>query len=159
MALNLLSIVLQEPLQIDEEKLKFICSKHAVWDHFKISKQEYNSRTDSEKMQMLTRFYTELEPVYFGNGKKISCCKHCVWADDVYAQDCLRCKVNVVWCDYSSDDELFSDIDLSSFSRISHWFWPISHHSQHIKIKHEQDFWARENRNEHFCWKRTGEKK
>ena len=28
-------------------------------------------------MQTLTRFYTDLEPVYFRNGKKISCCKHC----------------------------------------------------------------------------------
>ena len=101
-------------------KIKIYLLKHAIWNHFKISKQEYNSRNDSEMIQILTRFYADLEAVYFGNGKKISCCKHCVWVDDGYAQDCLRCRVNVVWCDCSSDDELFSDIDLSSFSCISH---------------------------------------
>ena len=90
MASNLLSIAQQDPMQINDEKLKFICSKHAIWDHFKIFKQEYNSCTDSKKMQMLTRFCIDLEPVYFGNGKKISCCKHCV------CQSCLKCKVNVV---------------------------------------------------------------
>ena len=91
-------------MQIDEEKLKFICSKHAIWDHFKIFKKEYNSCTDSEKMQMLTRFYTDLEPVYFGNCKKISCSKHCVWIEGYKSQSYLKCKVNVVWCDCSSDD-------------------------------------------------------
>ena len=28
-------------IQIDEEKLKFICSKLDIWDHFKIAKFEY----------------------------------------------------------------------------------------------------------------------
>ena len=28
-------------------------------------------------MKTLTRFYIDLEPIYFRNGKKILCCKHC----------------------------------------------------------------------------------
>ena len=39
MASNLLSIVHQESKPIDEEKLKFICSKCNIWDHFKISRE------------------------------------------------------------------------------------------------------------------------
>ena len=109
MASNLLNIVSLEPEQIDEEKLKFICAKHAIWDHFKISKQDYASRSDSEKIQMLKRFYSDLVAVYFGNGKKFFYCNNCVWLGNGKAQDCVRCKVNVVYCDCSSDDELFLD--------------------------------------------------
>ena len=75
----------------------------------KISKQDYASRSNSEKMLVLKRFNTDLVPVYFGDGKKFVCCKNCVWLDNGNAQGCLRCKVNVVYCACSSDDELFSD--------------------------------------------------
>ena len=72
MALNLLSIVLQENKPIDEEKLKFICSKSTIWDYFKITKEHFLSLNESEKIQMLYRFYTELEAVYYGTkGKNI----------------------------------------------------------------------------------------
>lgn len=46
--------------QIDEEKLRFICSKHNIWDYFKMSKSQYLSYSNNEKMQMLNRFYNEL---------------------------------------------------------------------------------------------------
>ena len=65
MASNLLSIVYQESQPIEEEKLKFICTKHNIWDHFKMSKTEYASFSDDEKMQMLKRFYTDLVLVYY----------------------------------------------------------------------------------------------
>ena len=50
MASNLLSIVFQETQPIDEEKLKFICSKNSVWDHFKVSKKNFSrlSRTNAD---------------------------------------------------------------------------------------------------------------
>ena len=105
MALNLLSIVFQETQPIDEEKLKFICSKCSVWDHFKVSKENCSRLSEDEQMQVLTRFYNELEPVYYGNGKNFFCCKDCVWSDDGRIQNCLRCKVNVIYCDCLSDDE------------------------------------------------------
>ena len=105
MASNLLNIVYQESQPIDEEKLKFICTKHNIWDHFKISKAEYASFSDDEKMQMLKRFYTDLEPVYYYQGKNIFCCLDCVFVDDGKRQYCLNCSVNVLHCDCSSDDE------------------------------------------------------
>ena len=50
MSLNLLNIVYQEPQPIDEEKLRFICTKHNIWDYFKMSKSEYFSFSDNEEM-------------------------------------------------------------------------------------------------------------
>ena len=82
MASNILSIVQQESQPIDEEKLKFICTKHNIWDHFKISKAQIVSFTDDEKMQMLRRFYTDLVALYYCQGKNFFCCKGCVRADD-----------------------------------------------------------------------------
>ena len=107
MASNLLSIVYQESQPIEEEKPKFICTKHNIWDHFKMSKAEYASFSDDEKMQMLKRFYNDLVPVHYGQGKNFSCCKDCVFVDDGSKQDCLRCKINVLHCNCSSDDEKF----------------------------------------------------
>ena len=46
-------------------------------------------------------------PVYFGNGKNFCCCNNCVWLDNGKAQHFVGCKVNVLYCDCSSDDELF----------------------------------------------------
>ena len=105
MTSNLLNIVYQESQPIDEEKLKFICTKHDIWGHFKISKAEYASFSNDEKMQMLKRFYTNLEPVYHCQGKNIFCCLDCVFLDDGKCQYCLNCSVNVLHCDCSSDDE------------------------------------------------------
>ena len=70
MASNLLSIVHQETKPIDKEMLKFICSKCSIWDYFKISREKFTSRSEDEQMRMLTRFYSELEPVCYGQGKK-----------------------------------------------------------------------------------------
>ena len=102
-----MSIVFQETQSIDEEKLKFICSKCSVWDHFIKYEENFSSLSEDEQMQMLTRFYDELEPVCFGNGKNVFCCKDCVWANDGRVQNCLRCKVNVTYCDCLFDDEHF----------------------------------------------------
>lgn len=73
MASNLLSILHQESKPIDEEKLKFICSKHKIWDHFGKSKEKFVSFSENEQMQMLSKFYNELQPVYFLKGKKFFC--------------------------------------------------------------------------------------
>ena len=99
MTSNLLSIVYQETKPIDEEKLKSICSKCSIWDHFKISREKFTSLPEGEQMQMLTRFYNELEPVCYGQGKKLFCCKDCVFCHCYEKQDCLKCKVNVIYCD------------------------------------------------------------
>lgn len=98
MASNLLSILHQESKPIDEEKLKFICSKHNVWDHFKISGEKFVSFSESKQMHMLTKFYSEFEPVYSGHSKKFFYCKDCVFCD-CGKSACLKCKVSVVYCD------------------------------------------------------------
>lgn len=105
MALNLLSIVLQENKPIDEEKLKFICSKSTIWDHFKITNEHFLSLSESEKIHMLHRFYTELEAVYYGTNGKNICCLDCVWLDNGSVQNCLKCKVNVKNCSCFSNNE------------------------------------------------------
>ena len=56
MTLNVLSILQQEAKPIDQEKLKFICSKRNIWDHFKISREKFVSFSESEQMQMFTKF-------------------------------------------------------------------------------------------------------
>ena len=56
MASNLLNMAYQDSQQIDEEKLKFICTKHTIWDHFKMFKEKYVSHSDDEKMQILKIF-------------------------------------------------------------------------------------------------------
>ena len=104
MASNLLTMVYEDPQKIDEEKLKFICTKHTIWDHFKMSKEKYASHSDDEKMKILKIFYTDLVPVYYGLGKNLFCCKDCIFVDDSRRQDYLKCKVNVLYCDCSSDD-------------------------------------------------------
>ena len=95
MASNLLSIVYQESQPIEEEKLKFICTKHNIWDHFKMSKTDYASFSDYEKMQMLKRFYTDLVPVYYVQGKNFSCCKDCLL---MTAQDKIILDAKLMFC-------------------------------------------------------------
>lgn len=72
MASNLLNIVHKESKPIDEEKLKFICSKCNSWNHFKISREQFVSLSESNQMKMLTKFYNELEPVFFGRDPSTS---------------------------------------------------------------------------------------
>ena len=105
MASNLFNIIHQEPQPIDEEKLKLIYTNHTIWDHFKMPREKYASYSDDEKMQMLKRFYADLVPVCYGEGKNLFCCKDCVFSDNGKRQDCLKCKVNVLFCDCSSHDE------------------------------------------------------
>lgn len=112
--------------QIDEEKLKFICSKHNIWDYFKMSKSQYLSYSNNEKMQMLHRFYNELVLIWYGQGMLFVCCKNCVWFQK---QDCLRCKVNVIYCTCSFDDEEF--------------FSPIKKNSTMNRRKREKKFWSK----------------
>ena len=69
MASNLLSIVSQELKPIDEEKLRIICAKRNIWDHFKMSREHFSSIPEHEQMKMLHRFYNDLEPVYFAQNK------------------------------------------------------------------------------------------
>ena len=106
MVSNLLIIVeSSHEIQIDEEKLKFICSKVNICDHFKITKSKYVSLNYNEKMLMFKRFYHDLLPVYTSQGKLLVCCKYCVFVDNGTKQNCLKCKVNVIHCICSLYDD------------------------------------------------------
>lgn len=72
MASNLLNIVHQESKPNDEEKLKFICSKYNSSNHFKISREQFVSLSESDQMKMLTKFYNQLEPDFFGQDPSTS---------------------------------------------------------------------------------------
>ena len=65
MASNLLNIVYQEPKPIDEEKLKFLCTKRNTWGHFKISSDQFNSIPEQGRMKLFYCFYNDLEPAFF----------------------------------------------------------------------------------------------
>ena len=98
MVANLLSIAeTSQEIQIDEEKLRFICSKVNIWNHFGISKSQYVSLNNDEKLKMLKGFYKCLLPVYFVEGKREFCCNDCAWFDDGKKQDCLKCGVNIMY--------------------------------------------------------------
>ena len=76
----------------------------------RMSRSQYISLSDDEKLKMLKRFYKALLPVYFSSGKHQFCCNDCVWFDDGKKQDCLKCKVNVMACscfsEFSADEKV-----------------------------------------------------
>ena len=111
MVTNLLSIAeTSQGIEIKEEKLRFMCSKVNIWDQFGMSRSQYISLSDDEKLKMLKGFYKALLPVYFSSGKHQFCCNDCVWFDDGKKQDCLKCKVNVMACscfsEFSADEKV-----------------------------------------------------
>ena len=106
MAINHLSIVEgSQEIEIDEAKLRLICSKYNIWDHCGITRDHYVRLGKAEKLQMLKRFYKSKLPVYFREGKLFLCCKNCVFADDGPGQDCFNCKLNINYCCCIFNDE------------------------------------------------------
>ena len=82
MSSNLLNIVeTSQEIQINDEKLRYICSKVNIWDDYGISRSQYVSLSDAEKMKMLKGFYKSLLPTY-GHGMFKLCCGDCAWFDD-----------------------------------------------------------------------------
>ena len=71
MASNLLNIVNYEPKPIDEEKLRIICTKHNIWNNFKMSREQFSAAPEREQIQMLRRFYNDFEPAFFQNKASI----------------------------------------------------------------------------------------
>ena len=68
---NLLSIFEKKAQEecIDEQKLRYIASKIAIWDHFGIPQAHYLGLDTNKKSKMLNKYYKKLVPVYFGDGK------------------------------------------------------------------------------------------
>ena len=105
MAANLLSIVEgSQEVEIDEAKLRLICSKYNIWDHYGIARDHYVRLGEAEKLQMLKGFYKSKLPVYNGEGKLFFCCTNFVFVDG-RGQGYLNSKLKVIYCRCASDDE------------------------------------------------------
>ena len=64
---NLLS-VFEKPQEevIEEQKLRHLALKVAIWDHSGIPQAHYLALDKNEKAKMLNEYYIKLLPVYFG---------------------------------------------------------------------------------------------
>lgn len=111
MAANLLSIAeASHEIQIDEEKLRYICSKLNVCDDYGITKSQYVSLSNQEKLRMLKGFKKFFFPVYFSNSKRLFCCNDYVLFDDGKNHDCLKYNVNVLACTcFFCDEKVVSE--------------------------------------------------
>ena len=56
---NLLSIVNQQQTPIDEERLRILCSRKNVWDHFGLDREVFLTLSDAKQLQMVQKFYFE----------------------------------------------------------------------------------------------------
>ena len=60
---HLLNIVKQQQQTlIDEEKLRQLCFYHNIWDHFGVSRKEFSALPEAKQLQLLRKFYFDLEP-------------------------------------------------------------------------------------------------
>ena len=60
---HLLNIVKQQQqMPIDKEKLRQLCFHHNIWDHFGVSREEFSALPETKHLQLLRKFYFELEP-------------------------------------------------------------------------------------------------
>lgn len=109
MASNLLRIVgASQDIEIDEEKLRRLCNKVNIWDHYSISRSQYVSLNDNKKLKILKGFYKNLLPVYYNNGKCQFCCNNCVWAENGRKQDYHVINVILGMC-FSDSEKILSD--------------------------------------------------
>ena len=68
---NLLSIFEKNAQEecIDEQRLRYLGSKVAIWDHFGIPQAHYLALDTNKKSKILNEYYEKIVPVYFGDGK------------------------------------------------------------------------------------------
>ena len=60
---HLLNIVKQQQqMPIDKEKLRQLCFHQNIWDHFGVSREEFSALPEAKHLQLLRKFYFELEP-------------------------------------------------------------------------------------------------
>ena len=59
---NLVSIVNQQQTPIDEEKLRILCSRKNVWDHFGLNREVFSTLSDAKQLQMVRKFYFDNLP-------------------------------------------------------------------------------------------------
>ena len=76
-------------IEIGKAKLRLICSRYNIWDHYDITRNHYVRLSEAEKLQMLKGFFKNKLLVYFGEAKFFVCCKNCVFVDGGRKQDFL----------------------------------------------------------------------
>ena len=54
---NILGIVNQQQAPIDEEKLRVLCSRQNVWDHFGLDREDFSTLSEAKQLQMVRKFY------------------------------------------------------------------------------------------------------
>ena len=59
---NILGIVNQQQTPIDEEKLRILCSRQNVWDHFGIDREVFSTLSEVKQLQMFRKFYFDNLP-------------------------------------------------------------------------------------------------
>ena len=59
---HLLSIVNQQQAPIDEEKLRILCTRQNIWDHFRLAREDFSALSEAKQLQMLRKFYFDLLP-------------------------------------------------------------------------------------------------
>ena len=61
---HLLNIIRQPQQQapIVEEKLRILCLRRNIWDHFGVSREEFSAFRESKQLQLLRKFYFDLRP-------------------------------------------------------------------------------------------------
>lgn len=61
---NLLGIVNQSQTPIDEEKLRLLCAKQNIWDHFGLDREDFSSLSEAKQLQMIRKIYFDLLPTF-----------------------------------------------------------------------------------------------
>ena len=59
---NLVSIVNQQQTPIDEEKLRILCSRKNVWDHFGLDREVFSTLSGTKQLQMVRKFHFDNLP-------------------------------------------------------------------------------------------------
>ena len=59
---NLLSIVSQKQMPIDEEKLRILCSRENVWDHFGLDREVFSTLSGRKQLQIVRKFHFDNLP-------------------------------------------------------------------------------------------------
>ena len=52
---HLLSIVNQQKGLIDEEKLRILCTRQNIWDHFGLAREDFSALSEAKQFQMLPK--------------------------------------------------------------------------------------------------------
>lgn len=56
---NIVRIINQQQTPIDEDKLRVLCSRKNVWDHFGSDREDFLNLSEAKQLQLVQKFYFE----------------------------------------------------------------------------------------------------